>query len=103
MSSRDNARKEAVAAIRLSSPGHAISPPGHFPFLYLGVALNFRGDKSNWMVSRVEELQERVIDLQLEFRRLEAKRRKLKRRIDSELDKLLRAKETLKRNRTICV
>jgi len=55
------------------------------------------------MVSRVEELQERVIELQLEFRRLEAKRRKLKRRIDSELDKLLRAKETLKRNRTICV
>lgn len=55
------------------------------------------------MSSKIEELQERVIALQLELRRLEGKRRKLKKSIDSELDKLLRAKEILKRSRRIDV
>lgn len=49
----------------------------------------------------MEELQARVIELQLELRRLEAKRRRLKKKIDSELDRLLRAKEILKRSHRI--
>jgi len=55
------------------------------------------------MSSRLEELQERVIALQLELRRLERRRRRLKKNIDSELDKLLRAKEILNRSRKIGV
>jgi hypothetical protein len=55
------------------------------------------------MTSRVEELQERVIDLQLELRKLETKRKRLRKRVNCELDRLLKAKETLKRNRTICI
>ena len=55
------------------------------------------------MSSRLEELQERVIALQLELRRLERRRRRLKKNIDSELDKLLRAKEILNRSRRIDV
>jgi hypothetical protein len=55
------------------------------------------------MTSRVEELQEKVIDLQLELRKLETKRKRLRKRVNCELDRLLKAKETLKRNRKICV
>jgi len=55
------------------------------------------------MSSKIEGLQERVITLQLELRELEGKRRELKKSIDSELDKLLRAKVMLKRSRRIDV
>jgi len=55
------------------------------------------------MTSKIEELQERVIGLQLELRKLETKRRKLRNRINCELDRLLKAKEILKKNRKICV
>lgn len=51
----------------------------------------------------MEKLQARVIDLQLELRKLEAKRRKLRKRIDSELDRLLKAKEIMKRSHRISV
>jgi len=55
------------------------------------------------MSLKVVGLEPRVIDLQLELRKLEAKWRKLRRRIDSEPDRLLGAKETMKRSRRIDV
>lgn len=66
-------------------------------------ALNSQQVGSIMMGSSVDELQEIVIELQLELRKLEAKRRRLKKKVNSELDRLLRAKEILKRNRRICV
>jgi len=53
------------------------------------------------MDSKLDRLQEKVIELQLELRRLEARRRSLKRRIDLELNKLLRAKESTRKNRRL--
>lgn len=44
-----------------------------------------------------------MIELQLELRKLEIKRKRLKKRVNCELDKLLKAKEILKRNRKICI
>ena len=51
----------------------------------------------------MEELQEQVIELQLELRKLETKRKRLRKKVNCELDKLLKAKETLKRNRRIYI
>ena len=51
------------------------------------------------MCVKKEKLRARVTDLQLELRRLEARGRKPRKRIDSELDRMPRAKEGLKRSR----